>query len=90
MIEQIKVAKNSNVTAVAGSIAQAMRDQDELVVQTIGAGALNQAIKAMALARGYLAPSGIEIVMYPSFKDIMIENEVKTAIRICIIKLKNK
>lgn len=86
MIDLIKVSKNSSVTAVAGSIANAMRMQTRLAIQTVGAGALNQAIKAVAIARGYLAPSGIEIYMYPSFKEVLIEKNTKTAIRLTIEK----
>lgn len=90
MIEQIKVAKNSSVNAVAGSIANAIRDQDHLTIQTVGAGALNQAIKAIALARGYLVPSGIDIIMYPSFKEVVIDDQIKTAIKISVEKIKAK
>ncbi len=86
MIELIKVSKNSNVNAVAGSIANIMREQERLYIQVVGAGSLNQAIKALAIARGYLTPSGIDIYMYPSFKEITIEKTVKTAIRIVVEK----
>lgn len=86
MIELIKVSKNSNVNAVAGSVANIMREQERLYIQVVGAGSLNQAIKALAIARGYLTPSGIEIYMYPSFKEVTIEKTVKTAIRIVVEK----
>ncbi|MCI6357795.1 MAG: stage V sporulation protein S [Erysipelotrichaceae bacterium] len=86
MIELIKVSKNSNVNAVAGSIANIMREQERLYIQVVGAGSLNQAIKALAIARGYLTPSGIDIYMYPSFKEVTIEKTVKTAIRIVVEK----
>ena len=86
MIELIKVSKNSNVNAVAGSIANIMREQKVLSIQTVGAGALNQAIKALAIARGYLTPSGIELYMYPSFKEVTIEKVNKTAIRLLVEK----
>lgn len=88
MIEQIKVAKNSHVNAVAGSIANAMREQENISIQTVGAGALNQAIKAIAIARGYLLPSGIEICVFPTFKEIEIEGTLKTAIKLYIEKTK--
>ena len=90
MIELIKVSKNSSVSAVAGSIANIMRNQASLNVQTVGAGALNQAVKAIAIARGYLTPSGIEIYMYPSFKEISIEKANKTAIRLTLEKKNTK
>ncbi len=86
MIELIKVSKSSNVNAVAGSIASIMREQAQLIVQTVGAGSLNQAVKAIAIARGYLTPSGIELYCYPSFKEVLIEKMTKTAIRLTIIK----
>lgn len=90
MIELIKVSKNSSVSAVAGSIANIMRNQTSLNVQTVGAGALNQAVKAIAIARGYLTPSGIEIYMYPSFKEVNIEKANKTAIRLTLEKKNTK
>ena len=70
MIQQIKVASSSNVSAVAGAISNIMREQSSLEVSTVGAGSLNQAIKALAIARGFLTPSGIEIWVTPSFKEI--------------------
>ena len=73
MIQQIKVASSSNVSAVAGAISNIMREQSSLEVSTVGAGSLNQAIKALAIARGFLTPSGIEIWVTPSFKEILIE-----------------
>ncbi len=88
MIQQIKVASHSSVTAVAGAISNIIRDQDYLEVNTVGAGSLNQAIKAVAIARGYLVPSGIEIYMIPSFKEIEIEGKEKTAIKLRIEKKK--
>lgn len=90
MIELIKVSKNSNVNAVAGSIASIMREQNQLIIQTVGAGALNQAIKAMAISRGYLTPSGIDLYMIPSFKEVVIEKSIKTAIRLTVKKINTK
>lgn len=86
MIETIKVRKDSNVNAVAGSIANILREQENIEVQTVGAGALNQSVKAIAIARGYLAPSGIDLVVIPSFQEIQIDQVVKTAIRLKIEK----
>ena len=71
MIELIKVSKNSNVNAVAGSIANIMREQERLYIQVVGAGSLNQAIKALAIARGYLTPSGIDIYMSEGTKEAL-------------------
>ena len=63
-----------------------MRNQNYLDISTVGAGSLNQAIKAIAIARGFLIPSGIDIYIIPSFKDIMIGDKEKTAIKIRIEK----
>lgn len=86
MIEQMKVASSSSPTSVAGAISSIMRNQDFLDVDTVGAGSLNQAIKAIAIARGYLVPSGIDLVVFPSFKEIEIEGKEKTAVRLHIEK----
>ena len=86
MIQQIKVASSSNVSAVAGAISNIMREQASLEVSTVGAGSLNQAIKALAIARGFLTPSGIEIFITPSFKEILIEGKTKTAIKLKVEK----
>ena len=86
MITQIKVASSSSVFKVAGAISNIMRNQNYLDISTVGAGSLNQAIKAIASARGFLIPSGIDIYIIPSFKDIMIGDKEKTAIKIRIEK----
>lgn len=86
MIQQIKVASSSNVSAVAGAISNIMREQTSLEVSTVGAGSLNQAVKALAIARGFLIPSGIDICITPSFKEILIEGKQKTAIKLKVEK----
>ncbi len=86
MIQTIKVRKDSNVNAVAGSISNILREQASVEVQTVGAGALNQAIKAIIIARGFLAPSNIDVTVVPSFQEITIEHEMKTAIRLKVEK----
>ncbi len=78
----IKVASNSRSTAVAGAIAGVMREQDSVNVQAIGAGAVNQAVKATAIARGYLELDGIDIVCIPSFVEVSIEGQERTAVRL--------
>jgi stage V sporulation protein S len=87
MVSQIKVASNSSCTAVAGAISNLMRNQNSLEVSIVGAGALNQAIKAIAIARGYLVPSGIEICVIPSFKEILLDGKQKTAMKLRIEKI---
>ena len=84
MIEMIKVATNSSPSKVAGSLATIIREQKVVEIQTIGAGALNQAIKAIAIARGFLVSSGIDIVVIPSFREVMINQSEKTAIKLRI------
>ena len=78
----IKVASDSRSTAVAGAIAGVMREQDNVDVQAIGAGAVNQAVKAVAIARGYLELDGIDIVCVPSFVEVDIEGQERTAVRL--------
>ena len=86
MLQQIKVASSSNVSNVAGAISNIMRNQSFLEISTVGAGSLNQAIKAIAIARGFLTPSGIEIYVMPSFKEITRDGKEKTAIKLRIEK----
>lgn len=78
----IKVASNSRSTAVAGAIAGVMRERSHVDVQAIGAGAVNQAVKAVAIARGYLELDGIDIICIPSFVEVMIEGQERTAVRL--------
>lgn len=82
--EILKVSAQSKPSAVAGAIAGVMRQKGRAEVQAIGAGAVNQAVKAIAIARGYLAPSGTDLVCVPSFADIEIDGEERTAIRILV------
>ena len=80
----IKVKANSRTAAVAGAIAGVMREHKHAEVQAIGAGAVNQAVKAMVLARGYLAEDGMTVVFIPEFVDVDIEGKVRTAIKITV------
>lgn len=87
-MEILKVSSKSNPSKVAGAIANIYRENGEVEMQTIGAGSLNQAIKAAAIARGFLAPSGINIALIPVFNDCLINGEEKTALRLLIQRLK--
>lgn len=69
---------------MAGAIANVFREKGTVEIQTIGAGSLNQAIKAVAIARGFVAPSGQNIVIIPAFNDIVIDGESKTAIKLIV------
>jgi stage V sporulation protein S len=83
-MEQLKVSTKSNPNSVAGAMAGVLRQQGVVEVQVVGAGALNQAIKAVAIARGYVAAGGIDLVCVPTFADIEIDGERRTAIRLII------
>jgi len=80
----IKVSANSRTSAVAGAIAGIVRENRHAEVQAIGAGAVNQAMKALVLARGYLKEDGIEIVCVPEFADVTIDDKVRTAIKLVV------
>lgn len=81
----LKVSSNSSPASVAGAIAGLIKDGKPVELQSVGAGAVNQAIKAIAIARGFLSPVGIEISCVPSFADIVIDGEYRTAIRLDVM-----
>ena len=83
-MEMIKVSANSRTSAVAGAIAGVVREHKRAEVQAIGAGAVNQAVKALVLAVGYLKNDGIDIVCVPEFADVTIDDKVRTAIKLVI------
>jgi stage V sporulation protein S len=83
-IKLLKVSSKSKPNSVAGAIAGMIRSNIRIQIQTIGAGALNQAIKGIAIARGFIAPTGQELVCIPYFRDIEVNGEVKTAIVLTI------
>jgi len=83
-MEILRVSARSNPNSVAGALAGVIREQGAAELQTVGAGALNQAVKAIAIARGYLAPTGTDLICVPSFADIEIDGEERTAIRILV------
>jgi stage V sporulation protein S len=84
MTDIIRVAAQSRSTAVAGAIAGVIREHGRAEIQAIGAGAVNQALKAAAIARGFLALDGLDVVCIPSFADVDIGGQERTAIRITI------
>ncbi len=83
-MDTIKVSANSRTSAVAGAIAGVVREHKRAEVQAIGAGAVNQAIKALVLAIGYLREDGIEVACVPEFVDVEIDDKVRTAIKLII------
>lgn len=80
----IKVSGTSRTSAVAGAIAGVFRENKRAEVQAIGAGAVNQAVKALVLARGYLAEDGYEVIFYPEFADVEIDDKIRTAVKLTV------
>lgn len=83
-IDVLKVSSKSNPNSVAGALAGVVRSNGSVEIQVVGAGALNQAIKAVAIARGYMATSGHDLMCRPTFADIRIDGESRTAIRLLV------
>jgi stage V sporulation protein S len=83
-VRVLKVSSQSKPSAVAGAIAGVIRDVGRAEVQAIGAGAVNQSVKAVAIARGYLAPAGMDIVCVPAFVDVRVNNEDRTAMKLIV------
>ncbi len=88
-MDVIKVSANSRTSAVAGAIAGVIREHNRAEVQAIGAGAVNQAVKALVLATGYLKNDGIDVTCVPEFADVTIDDKVRTAIKL-VIEPRNK
>jgi stage V sporulation protein S len=83
-LEILKVSATSKPGAVAGAIAGVVRTQRKVEVHAIGPGAVNQAIKAIAISRGYVAPGGLDLICIPSFVNISIDGEERTGIRLVV------
>lgn len=83
-METLKVSSKSNPSSVAGALANVFREKNSVEIQAVGAGAINQAIKAIAIARGFVAPSGKNLVCTPAFQDISIDGEERTAIKLIV------
>ena len=83
-METLKVSTKSKPSSVAGALANAFKVRNVVEMQAIGAGAINQAIKAVAIARGYVAPTGKDLIAVPAFSDILIDGEEKTAIKLIV------
>jgi stage V sporulation protein S len=80
-MEILKVSARSVPNSVAGAIAAVVRQSGSVEVQAVGAGAANQAVKSIAIARGFLAPAGIDLICIPAFGQVMINDDERTAIR---------
>ncbi len=83
-MEVLKVSSKSKPNSVAGALANAFREKQTIEIQAVGAGSLNQAIKAIAIARGYVAPTGKDLICVPAFSDIVIDGEERTAIKLIV------
>ena len=83
-MDVLKVSAKSNPNSVAGALAGVLRERGNAEVQAIGAGALNQAVKAVAIARGFVAPHGMDVICVPAFTDIFIDGEERTAMKLIV------
>ncbi len=83
-MDMIKVSANSRTSAVAGAIAGVIRESKHAEVQAIGAGAVNQAVKALVLATNYLKNDGIDVACVPEFVDVQIDDKVRTAVKLVV------
>lgn len=83
-MDVLKVSTKSNPNSVAGALAAIIKENNIAEMQAVGAGAINQAVKAIAIARGFIAPSGKDIVCIPAFTDIIIGGEERTAIKLIV------
>ncbi|MFD3156533.1 stage V sporulation protein S [Haloimpatiens sp. FM7330] len=83
-MEVLKVSAQSSPKSVAGALAAIVRDNKVAEIQAIGAGSVNQSVKSIAIARGFVAPNGIDLVTIPAFSQIEIDGEERTAIKLIV------
>lgn len=83
-MEVLKVSASSQPKSVAGALAAVIRDNNCAEIQAVGAGAVNQAVKAIAITRGFVAPNGIDLVAVPAFSEVSIDGEERTAIKFIV------
>ena len=83
-MDVLKVSTKSNPNSVAGALAAIIKEKNIVEIQAVGAGAINQAVKAIAIARGFVAPSGRDIVCVPAFTDNEIDGQERTAIKLIV------
>ncbi|MCR4434410.1 MAG: stage V sporulation protein S [Clostridiales bacterium] len=83
-MEVLKVSANSQPKSVAGALAAVLRDNSCVEIQAVGAGAVNQAVKAIAITRGFVAPNGIDLIAVPAFSEVNIDGEERTAIKFLV------
>ncbi|AFV11238.1 stage V sporulation protein S [Thermacetogenium phaeum DSM 12270] len=83
-MEVLKVSAQSNPKSVAGALTAILREKGSAEIQAVGAGAVNQAVKAIAITRGFIAPNGVDLVTVPAFVEITIDGEERTAIKFIV------
>lgn len=83
-MDVLKISTKSNPNSVAGAIAGLIKERGKAEMQVIGAGAINQAIKAVAIARGFVAPSGIDLICIPAFTEVKIDEDERTGIKLLV------
>ena len=83
-MEALKVSSKSNPNSIAGAIAGTIKEYGKVELQAIGAGALNQAIKGIAIARGFVAPAGVDLVCIPAFAEVEVQGEDRTGIKLIV------
>ena len=83
-MENLKISSKSNPNSVAGAIIGVLKENKKAELQAIGAGAINQAIKAVAIARGFVAPSGIDFICVPAFSEVEVEGEQRTGMKLIV------
>lgn len=83
-MEALKISAKSNPSSVAGALASLLKEQNKVEMQAIGAGALNQAVKAVAIARGFVAPMGKDLVCIPAFVEVEVEGQDRTGIKLIV------
>jgi len=83
-MKELRVSSKSDPKAVAGALAAVVREEKKVELQAVGAGAVNQTIKAIAISRGYVAPNGMDLIMIPAFAEIEIDGEERTAIKFLV------
>lgn len=83
-MEILKISSKSNPNSVAGAIVGSLKDNKKVELQTVGAGAVNQAVKAIAIARGFVAPVGVELACIPAFTEVEVNDEIRTGIKFIV------
>ncbi len=83
-MDVLKVSSKSSPNAVAGALAGVIREKGGVEIQAIGAGAINQAVKAVAIARGFVAPGGMDLICIPAFTETVIDGESRTAVKLIV------